>query len=363
MADREFPPNIGFVLSLVIGFTVLAAYILSPFITYILLGTVTVYLLYPLHRRVTSWTKRPRVSGGIMLVIALIAILGPITYLVTEIVNETIAFREVDPETVVITIDGAITRLFEFVGIAPPEGRPGEVLLTSTLAFTQDYLSANAQDILTVAANLAIGAFILAFIVYYGLVDGHDFYEYVRAAIPLARDQLDLLAQESKKVVDAVLLGQILSALAQGALGAIGFLMFGVPNVFFWGFVMTILSVIPVLGAFLIWGPAALWLLAIGDVWQGLGLLLWGAIVVSNIDNVLKPHLVGRHASIHPIVVVIGVFGGLAQFGFIGFLIGPLLLSLFIAIINFWTADFLPLYRPRDGPPTETPTESPGPSD
>ncbi len=346
----EETKNKGFVIFLVVALALLAAYLITPFITYILLGLLIVYLLHPVHRKLSVVVKSKRVSGGILLLLAAVAIFGPVAFLTTEVITQANSFRDLNADDIVNRIDNGTRDLLAVVGLSSPN-RPGELVVTATIEGAQNYLQENAQSLLTVAANVAIGMFILAFIIYYGLVDGSGFVRYARNALPLTETQSELLALEIKKVVDAVLLGQILSAIAQGALGALGLLLFGVPNVIFWGFVMTVLSVIPVLGAFLIWAPAGLWLLATGDTWQGIGLLAWGAIVVSNIDNVLKPQLVGRHASIHPMVVLVGVFGGLAQFGFIGFLIGPLLLSLFIAIVNFWTADYLPLYRPNHRKP------------
>ena len=104
---------------------------------------------------------------------------------------------------------------------------------------------------------------------------------------------------------------------------------------------MAILSLLPVIGAFLVWVPGAIFLLATGDIWQGIFLIIWGVVVVSQIDNFIKPKLIGDRADIHPIFVLIGVLGGVAAFGFIGLFLGPLVVGVTISILKVWEQDYL----------------------
>jgi predicted PurR-regulated permease PerM len=128
--------------------------------------------------------------------------------------------------------------------------------------------------------------------------------------------------------------GSILIAVIQGALGALGFWIFGIESFFIWGMVMAIFALVPFVGTAIIWIPAALYLIAKGTtsgnmtlVWHGVGLLLYGVFIISSADNLLKPKLIGDRAGMHPVVVLLGVLGGLSLFGFAGFLIGPLILA------------------------------------
>ncbi|MCA1820154.1 MAG: AI-2E family transporter, partial [Halobacteriales archaeon] len=128
----------------------------------------------------------------------------------------------------------------------------------------------------------------------------------------------------------------------QGVLGGIGFLVLGVPNAVLWGAVMAILALLPVLGTFMVWVPAAIYLFIQGHVWQGIAMLIWGTFVVMIfMDNVVRPRLIGNRADIHPMFVLVGVLGGAAVFGFVGLFLGPLLVGVTIAVLKVYEADYL----------------------
>ncbi|MFQ5620928.1 MAG: AI-2E family transporter, partial [Candidatus Nanoarchaeia archaeon] len=140
-----------------------------------------------------------------------------------------------------------------------------------------------------------------------------------------------------------VIYGSLVIALIQGALGALGFMIFGVGSPILWGLVMSLFALVPFIGTPIIWGPAGLLLVIDGFVdgqtnlvAKGIGLLIYGTLVISTVDNILKPKLIGKKAKIHPIVVLIGVLGGLSLLGFVGFVVGPLVLALFEALIEVY---------------------------
>ena len=122
-------------------------------------------------------------------------------------------------------------------------------------------------------------------------------------------------------------------AVAQGALGGVGFLIFGLPQPAFWGTVMIPASVIPVVGSTIIWGPAAVYLLLTGKITAGVGLIIWGGVVVSVIDNILKPILMKGSSETPSIFILFSILGGLTYFGMIGFILGPLILSFLLSLL------------------------------
>ncbi len=144
-----------------------------------------------------------------------------------------------------------------------------------------------------------------------------------------------------RTVTQAVLYGQVLTAVIQGALGGLGLLVLGVPNALFWGAMMMITAFVPVLGTPLIWVPAGVGLIMDGAITRGALLLAYGVIVVMNIDNFLRPRLVSERAKVHPVLILIGVLGGLRVFGFIGMLVGPLILALLVALIKFYEQNYM----------------------
>ena len=149
------------------------------------------------------------------------------------------------------------------------------------------------------------------------------------------------LFYEVRTVTQAVLYGQVLTAVIQGSLGAFGLLVFGISNWLFWGAIMIIMAFLPVLGTPIIWVPAAVGKILEGDMTRGVGLLIFGATIVMNIDNFLRPRLVSGRTKVHPVLILIGVLGGLKVFGFIGMLVGPLILAILVAIIKFYEQAYL----------------------
>ena len=194
---------------------------------------------------------------------------------------------------------------------------------------------------------------VILFVVYYVLTDGARLTAYLRRATPLPPKQVDYLLAEAHRGLKAVFIGQILTSIIQGAVGGIGFLIAGVPGVILWSAVMAILSLLPVVGAFLVWVPAAIILLLQGHLWQGIFLLAWGILVVSQVDNFVRPKLIGDRSGIHPLFVLVGVLGGVAAFGFIGLFLGPLLVGVTVSVLKVWETDYLDPEVLRGEPPPD----------
>jgi predicted PurR-regulated permease PerM len=161
--------------------------------------------------------------------------------------------------------------------------------------------------------------------------------------LPIKRGHQAELLSSFEEITSGVIKGQVIVALIQGALGALGFYFFGVKSPILWGVVMAIFAFIPIFGTAVVWFPAGTILVLTGLlsknvllVWKGMGLLVYGAVVVSSADNFLRPLVVGRKANVHPILVLLGVLGGLKAFGFIGFVIGPLILALLMTFIRIY---------------------------
>ncbi|HWG91805.1 MAG TPA: AI-2E family transporter [Candidatus Thermoplasmatota archaeon] len=348
------PPNRGFVLGLLLVLGVAAALVVLPFLSYVILGLLGAYFLHPVYRRLRDRTKRPGLAATLLLLAVLLMVLLPLAYMGYEIVAGVNALAgNTTAESVGATLDLMLGRLYGLVGLNAPAPGTASDLISEAVPRAQAWLGAQVPGILTFLGNLFVGLFILAFTLFYGMVDGERFLAYVRSSLPLTETHGKHLFTEMSRTVDAVFYGQVAAGVAQGALGTLAFLVLGVPHAFFWGFLMVLASIIPFIGAFIIWAPAVLYLFALGHTWQAVALLVWCAVVVSNIDNVLKPRLIGKRAEMHPAVALIGVLGGLVAFGFVGFIVGPLVLSLFVAVVNFWREDYLQHYTPVDAPVVE----------
>jgi len=174
--------------------------------------------------------------------------------------------------------------------------------------------------------------FLTAF--YFFLKDGHKLKSYFVALSPLADSDDELIVSRLKLAVSATIKGNLAIGLIQGALTGIGFAIFGVPNAALWGGVAVVAAFLPGIGTALVITPAIIFLFLIGNTFGGIGLLIWGLTAVGLVDNFLGPRLVGRGMQLHPLAVFIAILGGLAFFGPLGFLLGPLAMSVCLALID-----------------------------
>jgi len=219
--------------------------------------------------------------------------------------------------------------------------------ITPTLDQIRKSIVGLAPNILGSISEFLLGMFIMFFVMFYGFREGHGFMAYLKDLLPLEAELKDSLFYELKTVTQAVLYGQVLTAVIQGGLGTLGLLVFGVKNWLFWGALMIITALLPVLGTPLIWVPAAVGLILDGETTRGVALLVYGATIVMNIDNFLKPKLVSGRTKVHPVLILIGVLGGLSVFGFIGMLVGPLILAMLVALIKFYEQHYMQRAKPR----------------
>lgn len=347
MADGVQPgtANRWFIYGLLLVLGVLSFLVFKPFASYTFMGLLLAYAAYPVFTWLRDVLGYPRVASAIVVLAIFAVFIGPLVFVTIALVQDlTSIARSLSPTEVRNMVELVLRRAYTLMGRDVPETGFATDVLARVVPTVQSYVTAQISNIFVVLSRMFVGLFIMAFVIYYALVDGPKLLDYSRSVMPLTEVQSEHLINRVKATVDAAFLGQIVVSVAQGAVGALGFAIFGVPNPIFWGFVMIILAVIPFVGAFLVWAPAAVIMLALGNTVSGVGLLLWGFLPVSLVDNWLRPYFIGSRAEIHPAIVLLGVMGGLLVFGFIGFVIGPLVLAMFIAVLNFWRKDYLPMY-------------------
>jgi predicted PurR-regulated permease PerM len=229
---------------------------------------------------------------------------------------------------------------FEFWGVALDKvsgwiGVPREQLddmLWGKLQGLAGGAAAKGLESLQGVGSWFASSFISLITLYFLLDSGKQILEGLRAWSPVSREAMDSLFAEIEKLVFANVYGVLSVSLAQGTLLAIGFWFMGLPSAVLWGTVTAVLSVIPMFGAGLVWVPAAVYLFAIGSVGKGLGMLAWGALVVSMADNVIRPLVLGERAQMHTGVMFFALLGGVQAFGLIGLFAGPIFFSLAIAV-------------------------------
>ena len=185
--------------------------------------------------------------------------------------------------------------------------------------------------------EFVINLFVMLYLLFFLLRDGKALAAEAARALPLKPQHTRRLLNEFATVVRATVKGNVVVALVQGTLGGLAFWVLDISGPLLWGALMALLSLLPAVGAAMVWGPVALYLLATGSIWPAVGLTVWGVLVIGLVDNVLRPILVGKETRLPDYLVLIATLGGLSVFGLNGFVIGPVIAALFIATWEIFT--------------------------
>jgi predicted PurR-regulated permease PerM len=312
----------------------LAFKLVEPFMTYIFLGAILTIAVYPFYCWFCKRIKNRKIGSIIVIVLILLIIIIPSFIIVSALTKQTIGLINSFDVTYLEKVNTYA------VNLLGPKADLRNVL-NESLANIKDIVVKSAVSIASSVAEVVLGLFIMFFIMYYGFIEGKGWLNNFKEFIPFTKERREKLVKRIKDVTQGVLYGQILVALVQGALGGFGFFIIGIKNPVFWGFIMTVLAFIPVIGTGLIWVPAGLIEIANHNVLGGIFILVYSFFVVAGIDNFLKPKIISGKAKIHPIVALIGVLGGLKVFGLFGMIIGPVIAALFITMAEFFYEDYV----------------------
>jgi len=194
------------------------------------------------------------------------------------------------------------------------------------------FMATEALSIGQSTFGLLVSLGVMLYLMFFLLRDGPALADRVKDVIPLRVEQREALVDKFTVVIRATVKGDILVAVLQGALGGLAFWFLGVRASLLWAVLMAFLSLLPVVGSAMVWFPVALYLMAIGSMWQGIFLIFYGFLVVGLVDNILRPLLVGHATKIPDYVVLISTIGGIETFGLHGFIIGPVIAAMFMAV-------------------------------
>lgn len=326
--------------------------VFRPFLIYMVAGIFVAVLALPIDRR---WEKvaSNRLAAVFTILTLVVLLTLPLAALGFSLYQDANKLTQALDEGSLREYSTEAVDFLVRYGAIDEEDRNAtiEIYVDQAQEWAQQALRDLTERLVDSLWRFFIASTVILFVVYYILTDGARLVAYLRRATPLPPKQVDYLLAEAHRGLRAVFIGQILTSVIQGAVGGIGFLIAGVPGVFLWSAVMAILSLLPVVGAFLVWVPAAIFLLLGGDIWQGVFLLAWGVLIVSQVDNFVRPKLIGDRSGIHPLFVLVGVLGGVAAFGFIGLFLGPLLVGVTVSVLKVWETDYLDPEVLRGDPP------------
>lgn len=327
-------------LLLLVVVTLAFGWLLLPYYGAIFWGTILAISFAPLHRRLLAkMPGRPNLTALITLLLCLFIVILPLTLITGSLIKEGAnLYARVESgqlnlgayfEQVVAALPPSVHETLNQYGIGDLFSIR-EKLSAGALQGSK-YLATQAVNIGQNTFSFLISFAIMLYLLFFLLRDGSRLGRQITQVIPLNDEHKHLLFRKFITVVRATLKGNIVVAITQGALGGFIFGVLGIEGALLWGVVMSFLSLLPAVGAALIWLPVAVYFLVTGAYWQGIVLIAYGILVIGLVDNVLRPLLVGKDTKMPDYVVLISTIGGLAGFGLNGFVIGPLIAALFIA--------------------------------
>ncbi len=308
----------------------LSLYLIAPFLTAIIASAIIVYVFYPEFEKLNKRIKNKSICSLIMVAIILLIIVIPLFLIINALFIEAANFYQTTKNVNLAPISGLVSR---FVG----ENVDVNFYIKDVTSTVVSFLIRSVSDFFFSLPQKMLLLFITIFVMYYFFKDGDKIVIFLERLFPIHRDHKNELLTEFNKVIKATIYGVLVSSVIQGLVGTLGLVIFDVSSPIIWGSIMILTAMIPVIGTWIIWMPAALFKIFSGDLFNGFGLLLYGLLIVSMIDNFIKPKLISGKSQIHPILIILGVFGGLKAFGIIGIMIGPLMLGTLSVLYNFYS--------------------------
>jgi predicted PurR-regulated permease PerM len=296
-----------------------------------LIGAAVLYVIFaPLNSFLQKY-MRPALAAGVVTLVAIVVILFPGASLLTLLLNQAqdiahgVANSQMLAKVQHLTVAG--------YAVGPRLATVGDKLIST--------LGSTAFGIIGTATRLILNLTIAFFGFYYLMLHPAKTWEYFRPYIPFSEANSGKLQQRFRDVTNSTLIGTLLVAVVQGVLVGLTFFALGLSNALFWGVITGAASILPVVGSTVVWGPGAI-VLAVNGRWgAALFLVFVGVVVISSVDNLIRPFVYRRWAKIHPLVTLIGAFGGVKYFGLLGILIGPLGLSYFFELIRMYHEEYI----------------------
>lgn len=331
---RKLSPSLVRQLFVILLIVFLGILIFKEIIPYLsgVLGAVTLYVL--MRKWMTKlvakgWKKS--LAATVLMLGSFIGILLPVSLIVIMLTSK-IGKAVANSEMVIIAIKGQINKYEEALGYDLSNNIDSNAIA--------NWVSTNLQSFAGGTFNAFIAIGIMYFMLYYMLMGNEKLNGMLGSYIPLQKQNASLIVKESDLSVRSNALGIPLVALIQGIIALIGYLIFGVPDPFFWFVITAIGSMIPFIGTAVGIIPVTILLLSQGMEWQAIAILIYGIVVVGSTDNLVRLYILEKLASVHPLITLFGVVVGVPLFGFIGLIFGPLLISLFLLILKIYKTEY-----------------------
>jgi predicted PurR-regulated permease PerM len=347
-------------LLVILGFVLYFAWrIVEPFFAPLAWAAILATVFYPVFQRMARALRRKELASGLACLILSVAIVLPALLVVLLLAGESVAAYKSLQHTIASGVPGKMASIQELpayqqflekldqMGLPKPDFADAAERAFQALS---RYLVTSSASILSGLATFVLHFVVMLLGLYYFFLYGPGILHELLTLIPLRPEYQNEIIQKFISIVHATFTGSLVVALVQGAVGGLGFLIFGLPTPLLWGACMALVSLVPVLGTALIWGPVVIYYLLSGAIVKALLMLLYFAGVVGTVDNVLKPILIRRGVEIHTLWVFVGIIGGISVFGFLGLVLGPFLFTVLIVLLDIYKAEFGSIAVDNPGP-------------
>jgi predicted PurR-regulated permease PerM len=329
-----------FFIGLIFAFGITALYIFRPFLYPLFWAAILAITFYPMYLKIEKHLKYRSLSSALSVLIILCMVLIPLLIVATLLVSQSAhMYTQVTQTGLFDDINSVKTKINQipFVGTYFNEIQSsGPEFARKVAQSASSFLFENFKSLTQYSLRFFALFFLMLYSLYYFFRDGKRMLTRLMHLSPLGDTYEEMLYERFTSTARATLKGTLIIGIVQGSIGGLLFLGTGVDGAVIWGVLMAIFSIVPGIGASLIWFPAGLIMLALGQVWEGITILVVGMFVISLIDNIIRPPLVGRDTQMHPLLILFSTLGGIATFGISGFVIGPVVISLFLAIMNIY---------------------------
>jgi predicted PurR-regulated permease PerM len=316
--------------------------IFLPFLTPITWAIVFCVVFYPVYAFSLRFIRLKAMASLATLTLILIVIIGPFSYISYALMSEVTDFvgraeittkrlGELLADERIMTI---IEKIEPYTGV---EGPSEEIIIENTKKLGKkvvEGLSLGFTNAVSVAGNFVV----MAFTIFFLFKDGPGFLEKIRDYLPFSESHRNRLVSQIKDMIVSTIYGGVVVAIVQGILGGAAFAALGIRSPVFWGCSIALMSFVPMVGTAIIWVPASLILLFQGAYAKGIALVLIGGLVISMVDNILKPLIIGGRTKMPTIIIFFTVLGGIKVFGLLGLIMGPLVFALFLSVFQIFKA-------------------------
>jgi predicted PurR-regulated permease PerM len=315
---------------------------MSPFLNAIAWAIVFSIVFYPVFAFISRYIKVKSIASIITVILILAVILGPFSYLSVMLIDELkgvvsdINEGRLGSFTDLIN-NPKITSFMEKVRLyVGKESLPPDNEIIDNIRKIGTGLAEKLSIRITNIVSAAADFFFMIFTIFFLLKDGPGFLSKTKDYMPFSEEQKGRLASQIKDMVVSTVYGGVAVALIQGILGGLAFFFIGMKSPVLWGVAMSVMSFVPLIGTFSIWGPVSVYLLIEGNYLYGIGLFAYGVLVISMVDNILKPIIIGSRTKMHTLAIFFSVFGGIKLFGLIGLIMGPLITAIFVSVFEIF---------------------------